>query len=237
MKLLKVGALVLSSAMLVACGGEESATQKTTIYQKDGIYYDSSVNRAMLIDESIDGGIWIRSFNSDQTNLFFDSHTTTENTMRFSYAYNTGLNGGEYATGDFPNEVWDFVFSSEGATSYVIDSEGESSLLWSLDRKTGSKTIAELEGSYTSLEDGSEWTIGSDSTLSISGGCDITGQLTMVKDYYYKSSSITATSCTDSEFNGDYAAYAITVNNGTNDMFVLVMSNNDGYIWGDVIID
>lgn len=220
-------------AVLTGCnggGGGDSAASSQTIHTKDGIYLNDTDLVVMLVDTDLtDNAMLVGDYVNDAI-YFNDTHTLSGNSMT-----NKGLAYVSASTYAYDADIETTVtFSSTGATiSGVVDN---TNLVYSFDRTADSAQIADITGTHTNPDDGSTWTINSDSTFTINGVCTINGTLTRVKGYY-SAENVVASGCSDSNLNGtDYKARVITVEQSGTTYILGAMANDTGILWGSTPI-
>lgn len=232
----------LTIGILTGCGGggggdsspaDNSATESPTVYKQDGLYLNDSDLTLMVVDsDESQHGVIVGDYDGVNSSIYIvDSITSSENTIK-----TTGLtyvkNG--YAAYD-PSIETTVNFSETGAD--VSGTINGSTLLYSFDRTADSETLDNITGTHTNPEDGQEWNINADGSFTIYSsaaiGCTVTGNMEMVKGYYYRADNVTLSGCTDPQLNNNnYTGVITTVNQNGTTYLLGVLSNGIAVIWG-----
>lgn len=223
-------AIVAAMSGCGGSGGGDSSTPSQTTYTKDGIYLNDTDLVVMLIDTDLsDSAMLIGDYVNDEI-YFNNTHTISGNTMT-----NKGLAYVSSSTYAYDTDIDTTVtFTSSGASiTGVVDN---TNLVYSFDRIDDSAEIADITGTHTNPDDGSTWTINSDSTFTINGICTINGTLTRVKGYY-SAENVVASGCSDPSLDAtDYSARIITVEQSGTTYILGAMANGDAILWGSTPI-
>lgn len=210
---------VLSSAVLVGCGGSGGGSDTVTpevivvdavdtvedAISVDGLFLNSTGTASLIVDTK---NGFVNVLESDTTEILYDIDLVSHSSSNV-----VNLTGVTAVTSDdvisAPVETATLTYSADGKSvtfDYSYESVRDDVTYQEVVTETFSKqsdslSIAQIAGSSMStLAPGIEWIIGGDGSVSVNAFCTLSGSLSPVKFYYVL--NLTATGC-----SSDYSEF------------------------------
>ncbi len=211
-------------------GGAGGGSSSTSEHGLDGLYLNDTSLAILLIDTDLPTqSVLFSSFERNSSSVLInDTHSISGNTMMTKGATFSFPGSGTYshdANLDTRIDATDYSATIRG----VINN---TNFIFSFDRTQDSASLADIVGTHTNPDDGSVWTINSDSTFTVVGTCLVSGTLKRVK-HYYTADNVETSSCIADPLNAtDYQAHIVTVEQFGIRYLLAVLTNDSVVMWG-----
>lgn len=202
---------VLSSAVLVGCGGSGGSNDPIVIVDPiepisvDGLFLNSTGTASLIVDTETG---FVNVLESDSGEVLYDINAvsrSSDNVLDLTGV--TAITPDEWLSA--PDETATLTYSDDGESvtfeydyDYMVgDVAYIGTLTETFTKQEDSLSIAQIAGSSMStIAPEVEWIVSEDGSVSINGFCTFSGSLSPVKFYY--SLNLTATGC-----SAEYSAY------------------------------